>query len=68
MAVKSTTIATQYELNGTILAAPEGASAEEVRQLYAAAKPEIINAACKPPEQIGDKLVVRFVAGVGQKG
>ena len=43
-------------------------SAEQVRDTYAPAYPEMTTAAIEGPETVGDKIVYRFVRSIGAKG
>ena len=43
-------------------------SVDQVREIYAAAYPEIVTASVKGPEAVGNKLVYRFSRAIGSKG
>jgi PRTRC genetic system protein C len=59
----------EFIYNGIKLPDPNPQMAvEQVRDLYAAAYPEVTTAAIEGPEAGGDKLVYRFVRAIGAKG
>lgn len=59
----------QFSYNGLRLADPNPSlTVEEVRNLYAAAYPEITTAAIEGPETVGNKLIYRLTRAIGTKG
>jgi PRTRC genetic system protein C len=58
-----------FEVHGVKLPDPDPAlSIEEIRTLYSQQYPEIATASVTGPEQVGDKLVYRFLTAIGTKG
>lgn len=59
----------EFNYNGVRLPDPNPKlTVDEVRNLYAAAHPEIATAAVEGPEAIGNKLIFRFSRAIGTKG
>lgn len=62
-------LAREFCYNGVRLADPNPRlTIDEVRNLYAAAYPDITTAAIEGPEPVGSKLVYRFTRAIGAKG
>ena len=59
----------EFTYNGVRLPDPGSKlSVEQVREIYAAAYPEIVTASLEGPEAVGAKLVYRFSRAIGSKG
>jgi PRTRC genetic system protein C len=59
----------EFTYNGLRLPDPgSNLSVEQVREIYAAAYPEIVTASLEGPEAVGAKLVYRFSRAIGSKG
>ena len=67
--MKAEKLEREFSYNGLRLADPNpNLTVEEVRNLYAAAYPEITTAAIEGPEAVGNKLIYRFSRSIGTKG
>lgn len=59
----------EFTYNGVRLPDPGSKlSVDQVREIYAAAYPEIVTASVEGPEAVGHKLVYRFSRAIGSKG
>jgi PRTRC genetic system protein C len=67
MAIETTELQRVFRYNSVELPDP-GGTADEVRELYSATYPEIVNAAIEGPEEKDGKLVYTFRRAVGTKG
>ncbi|NEX60107.1 PRTRC system protein C [Noviherbaspirillum galbum] len=69
MAIQTQTLTRVFSYNGAEMADP-GAhmSVEEVKEVYGASFPELVNATIEGPEVKGDKAVYTFARAVGAKG
>ncbi|HCI53299.1 MAG TPA: PRTRC system protein C [Gallionella sp.] len=69
MAIQTTTLTRSFSYGGMTLPDPgKSLSLEEVRDVYAAAYPELVSASIEGPEKRGDNLIYTFKKGVGTKG
>lgn len=69
MAMVTTELVRVFKYNSVDLPDPgPDLSAEDVRELYSATYPEILNATIEGPEQSGGQLVYTFKRAVGTKG
>lgn len=69
MAIQTTTLTRTFSYGGMTLPDPgKNLSLEDVRDVYAAAYPELVSAFIEGPEKRGDNLTYTFKKGVGTKG
>jgi len=69
MALKAEILVREFNYNGLTLPDPGATMAPlQVRDMYAAAYPEITTAEINGPEKKGNKLVYTFTRAVGTKG
>lgn len=69
MAIRTETLERAFDYSGMSLPDPgQNLSPEQVRDVYAAAYPEITTAEIEGPVQKGNKLVYTFRRAVGTKG